>query len=263
MLRHFIGKASGGRPMMSRGPEVLIGVPAASTEVERRVIHAAALNAGAREAWLIEEPMAAAIGAGLPVEEPTGSVVVDIGGGTTQVAIIALKRATYSTSGRVGGDKMDDAIASYVRMKHNLEIGPASAERIKQEIGCASPSADGANIVGHLGGRDVTVGNLREIELSQAEMAEALHDVVQQIVEVVCRALAHAGPEIASDILNGGIVMTGGGSLLKNIDVVLREQTGLPVSIAEDPLTCVVTGAARALKEPEYRTELHAASGAI
>jgi len=263
MLRHFIGKATGGRPLMSRGPEIVIGVPAASTEVERRVIHAAALNAGAREAWLIEEPMAAALGAGLPVEEPTGSVIVDIGGGTTQVAIIALRRPTYSTSERIGGDKMDDAIASYVRMKHNLEIGPASAERIKQEIGCATPSGDAKKVVGHLGGRDVTVGNLREIALSQDEMAEALKDVVQQIVDVVSRALAHAGPEIASDILNGGLVMTGGGSLLKNFDVVLRNETGLPVSVADEPLTCVVSGAARALKEPEYRTELHAASGAI
>jgi len=263
MLRHFIAKATGGRPLMSRGAEIVIGVPAASTEVERRVIHAAALNAGAREAWLIEEPMAAAMGAGLPVEDPTGSVVVDIGGGTTQVAIIALKRPTYSISERVGGDKMDDAIASYVRMKHNLEIGPASAERIKHEIGAASSTAEGMNIVGHVGGRDVTVGNLREITLTQAEMGEALHDVVQQIVEVVSRALAHAGPEIASDIINRGLVMTGGGSLLKNLDAVLRDETGLPVSVADDPLTCVVSGASRALKEPEYRTELHAASGAI
>lgn len=263
MLRHFIGKATGGRPLMARGPEIVIGVPAASTEVERRVIHAAALNAGAREAWLIEEPMAAAIGAQLPVEQPMGSVIVDVGGGTTQVAIIALKRLTYSMSERVGGDKMDDAIASYVRMKHNLEIGPSSAERIKQEIGCARPDPDGTDILGHLGGRDVTVGNLREIALSQAELAEALHDVVQQIVEVVSRALAHAGPEIASDILNRGLVMTGGGSLLKNLDAVLREETGLPVSVAEQSLTCVVSGAARALTQPEYRTELHAASGAI
>jgi rod shape-determining protein MreB len=263
MLRHFIGKATGGRPLMSRGPEIVVGVPAASTEVERRVIHAAALNAGAREAWLIEEPMAAAIGAGLPVEGPTGSVVVDIGGGTTQVAIIALRRPTYSTSERIGGDKMDDAIASYVRMKHNLEIGPASAERIKHEIGCARATRDAGNVVGHLGGRDVTVGNLREITLSQDEMAEALKDVVQQIVDVVSRALAHAGPEIASDILNRGLVMTGGGSLLKNFDAVLRDETGLPVSVADEPLTCVVSGAAVALKEPEYRTELHAASGAI
>jgi rod shape-determining protein MreB len=248
---------------MSRGPEVVIGVPAASTEVERRVIQAAALNAGAREVWLIEEPMAAAIGAGLPVDEPIGSIVVDIGGGTTQVAIIALKRLAYSISERVGGDKMDEAIAAYIRKKYNLEIGVISAERIKKEIGSASSTEEGLNIVGHVGGRDVTAGHLSEIELSQAEVAEALHDVVQQIVEVVARALGNAGAEIASDIINHGLVMTGGGSLLRNIDRVLRDKTGLPVRVAEEPQTCVVLGAGRALQASEYRTELHAASGAI
>jgi rod shape-determining protein MreB len=263
MIRHFIEKASGGRAVMSRGPEVVIGVPAASTEVERRVIQAAALNAGAREVWLIEEPMAAAIGAGLPIDEPIGSIVVDIGGGTTQVGIIALKRAMYSASERVGGDKMDDAIAAYVRKKYNLEIGTISAERIKKEIGCASAPDDGEKIVGHVGGRDVTAGHLAEIELSQAEIAEALHDVVQQVVEVVSRALGHAGAEIASDIINQGLVLTGGGSLLRNIDTVLRDETGLPVRVADEPLTCVALGAGRALEAPEYRTELHPAPGAI
>src|SRR5918997_2820192 len=165
MIRHFIEKAAGGRAFMSRGPEIAIGVPAASTEVERRVIQAAALNAGAREVWLIEEPMAAAIGAGMPVDEPVGSIVVDIGGGTTGVAIIALKRATYSISERVGGDKMDDAIAAYVRMKYNLEIGAVSAERVKMEIGSAAPMPSGQAIVGHVGGRDVTAGNPPENEL--------------------------------------------------------------------------------------------------
>ena len=262
MIRHFIEKAAGGRLLMSRGPEIVIGVPAASTEVERRVIHAAALNAGARNVWLIEEPMAAAIGAGLPVDEPVGSIVVDIGGGTTQVAINALKRSMYSISERVGGDKMDDAIAAYVRMKYNLEIGAVSAERIKKEIGCAS-SMKGKDIVGHVGGRDVTAGSLREIELTQEEMAEALRDVVQQIVEVVSRALGHAGAEIASDIINHGLVMTGGGSLLRDIDTVLRDETGLPVRVADEPLTCVALGAGRALQDPSYRTELHATSGAI
>jgi rod shape-determining protein MreB len=242
---------------------MVIGVPSAATEVERRVIQAAAINAGAREVWLIEEPIAAAIGAGLPVEEPVGSIVVDIGGGTTEVAIIALKRPTYSVSERVGGDKMDEAIAAHVRMKYNLEIGPVSAERIKKEVGSAKATPEGMNIVGHVGGRDVTVGNLSEIELSQAEMAEALHDVVQQIVEVVSRALGHAGAEIASDIINQGLVLTGGGSLLRNMDVVLREETGLPVRVADEPLTCVALGAGRALQDAEYRIELHAASGAI
>lgn len=263
MIRHFIEKATGSRLLMSRGPEMVIGVPSASTEVERRVIQAAAINAGAREVWLIEEPVAAAIGAGLPVDEPIGSMVVDIGGGTTQVAIIALKRPTYSISERVGGDKMDDAIAAYVRMKYNLEIGPGSAERIKKEIGSALSTPEGTNIVGSVGGRDVTAGNLCEIALNQAEMADALHDVVQQIVEVVSRALGHAGAEIASDIINQGLVMTGGGSLLRNIDTVLRDETGLPVRVAAEPSTCVALGAGRALVDSDYRTELHAASGAI
>jgi rod shape-determining protein MreB and related proteins len=262
MIRHFIETASGGRVLMSRGPEIVIGVPAASTEVERRVIQAAALNAGARNVWLIEEPMAAAIGAGLPIDGPIGSIVVDIGGGTTEVGIIALKHLTYGISERVGGDKMDEAIAAYVRMKYNLEIGTVSAERIKKEIGSAS-SASGGKIVGHVGGRDVTAGNLREIELTEEEMAEALHDVVQQIVEVVSRALGQAGAEIASDIINQGLVMTGGGSLLKNIDTVLRDETGLPVRVADEPLTCVVLGAGRALDDPDYRSELRASSGAI
>jgi len=263
MIRHFIEKATGGRVLMSRGPEVVIGVPAASTEVERRVIHAAALNAGAREVWLIEEPMAAALGAGLPVDEPIGSIVVDIGGGTTQVGIIALKRPTYSISERVGGDKMDDAIAAYVRKKYNLEIGAISAERIKKEIGSAASTEEGMKIVGHVGGRGVTAGHLSEIELSQSEIAEALNDVVQQIVDVVSRALGHAGAEIASDIINQGLVMTGGGSLLRNIDTRLRDETGLPVRVADEPLTCVALGAGRALQAPEYRIELHTASGAI
>jgi len=255
MIKHFIAKATGSHSLMARGPEIAFGVSSASTEVERRAIQAAAINAGARDVWLIEKPVAAAIGAGLPVEEPVGSMVVDIGGGTTEVAIIALKRPTYSISERVGGDKMDDAIAGYVRTKHNVEIGPVSAERIKMEIGCALATSEGEKITGSVGGRDVTVGNLCEIELTQAEMAEALHDVVQQIVEVVGRALGHAGAEIASDIINHGLVLTGGGSLLKDLHTVLRDETGLPVHVAPEPLTCVAIGAARALEDPEYRTE--------
>lgn len=263
LIRYFIEKAIGGRLLMSRGPEMVIGIPSASTEVERRVIHAAAINAGAREAWLIEEPLAAALGAELPVDEPVGSMVVDIGGGTTEVAIIALKRSTYSVSERVGGDKMDDAIAAYVRTKFNLEIGPVSAERLKKEIGSAAATPEGMNILGYVGGRDVTLGNLSEIEVTQAELAEALSDVVQQIVVVVSTALGHAGAEIASDIINQGFVLTGGGALLKNLDTVLRDATGLPVRVADDPLKCVALGAGRALQDPDYRTELHAASGAI
>jgi rod shape-determining protein MreB len=255
MLKHFMAKAIGSRTLMARGPEIAIGVPSVSTEVERRAIQAAAVNAGAREVWLIEKPVAAAIGAGLPVEEPVGTVVVDIGGGTTEVGIIVLNRLTFSISERVGGDKMDEAISAYVRTRHNLEIGAASAERIKEEIGSALPTAEGATICGNVGGRDVTLGNLSEISLTQAEIAEALGDVVQQIIEVVARAIGNAGAEIASDILNHGLVLTGGGSLLRNFDEALRNETGLPVQLAPDPLTCVAIGAARALSDPKYRTE--------
>jgi rod shape-determining protein MreB len=263
LIRFFIEKATGGRQLLSRGPELAIGIPSSSTEVERRVIHAAAINAGAREVFLIEEPVAAAIGAGLPVEEPVGSMIVDIGGGTTEVGIIALKQATYTVSERVGGDKMDDAIAAYMRSQYNLEIGPVSAERIKHEIGSAAVTAEGRSIVGHVGGREITSGALTEIEVSQAEIAEALSDVTQQIVAVVSGALSHAGAEIASDILSHGMVITGGGALLKNMDAVLRDATGLPVRVADEPLTSVAVGAAKALQDEHYRTELHAASGAI
>jgi rod shape-determining protein MreB len=255
LISHFVSKASGGGSLLSRGPEIVIGVPSASTEVERRAIQAAAINAGVREAWLIEKPVAAAIGAELPVEEPVGTVVVDIGGGTTEVAIIALKRPTFSISERVGGDKMDEAIVAYVRKEHNLEIGIATAERIKREIGSALATPESGHISGTVGGRDVSAGNLMEISLSQAEVAEALTDVVQQIVDVVSRAISNAGAEIASDILSHGLVLTGGGALLRNIDDVLRNETGLPVQVASDPLTCVARGAARALTDPEYRTE--------
>ena len=259
MIKHFIEKAAGARSKMSRGPEIVICVPSGSTQVERRAIRAAAFNAGAREVWLVEEPMAAAIGAGLPVDEPIGSMVVDIGGGTTEVGIIALKRPTYSTSARVGGDKMDEAIAAYVRRKYNVLIGSSSAERIKKEIGSAEAKAEGMHIVGHVGGRDVAIGTPCEVTLSQSEIAEALHEPVYNIVEVVLAALEHAEPEIAADIIDQGLTMTGGGSLLRNFDKVLADETGLSVRMAAEPLTCVALGAGRALEDPEYRDELCAA----
>jgi len=253
MIKHFIEKAAGVRSRMSRGPEIVIGVPSASTQVERRAIQAAAFNAGARDVWLIEEPMAAAIGAGLPVDEPVGSMVVDIGGGTTEVGIIALKKPTYSTSTRVGGDKMDEAIGAYVRRKYNVLIGSSTAERIKKEIGSAEAKPEGMHIVGHVGGRDVAIGTPCEITLNQAEIAEALHEPVYNIVETVLAALEHAEPEIAADIIDKGITMTGGGSLLRSIDRVLADETGLPVRLAAEPLTCVALGAGRALEDREYR----------
>jgi rod shape-determining protein MreB and related proteins len=263
LIRHFLGRALGERPLLSRGPELVIGIPSASTEVERRIIHAAAINAGAREVRLIEEPLAAAIGADLPVDQPIGSMIVDIGGGTTEVAIIALKRLTYTVSDRVGGDKMDEAIAAFLRTRHNMEVGLVTAERIKQEVASAAITEEGRLVVGHAGGRDVSTGALIEKEVSQAELAEALQDVVQQIVALVADALRHASPEIASDIVSHGFVLAGGGAMLRGMDVVLRDATGLPVRLADDPRHCTVIGAARALTQAEYRTELHTTAGAI
>ena len=262
LIRHFFRKALGERPLLSRGPEVVIGIPSAATEIERRIVHTAAINAGAREAWLIEEPLAAAIGADLPVDEPIGSMIVDIGGGTTEVAIIALKRLTYTVSDRVGGDKMDEAIAAFMRTRHNMEVGLVTAERIKHEVASAAITDEGRLIAGHAGGRDVSTGALIEKEVSQVELAEALQDVVQQIVTLVADALRQVSPEIASDIISHGFVLSGGGAMLRGMDVVLREATGLPVRLADHPRHCVAIGAARALTHAEYRTELQT-SGAI
>jgi rod shape-determining protein MreB len=256
MIKHFIEKAGGGHSKLARGPEIVICVPSGATPVERRAIRTAAFNAGGRQVWLIEEPMAAAIGAGLPVAEPVGSMVVDIGGGTTEVGVISLKALTYSTSARVGGDKMDDAIAAYARRKYNLLIGESTAERIKKEIGSAQATPESIHIVGSISGRDVAKGGPCEISLSQAEVAEALREPVSQIVQLVWSALEQTKPEIAADIIDRGITMTGGGSLLRNIDIVLADETGLPVQIAEAPLSCVALGAGRALEEPAYREAL-------
>ena len=259
MIKHFIQKATGTPSMFSRGPEVVICVPSKATPVERRAIRAAAFNAGAREVWLIEEPMAAAIGAGLPVQEPVGSMVVDIGGGTTEVGIISLKGLTFSTSIRVGGDKMDEAIIAYVRRKHNLQIGDATAECIKKEIGSALATHESHLVIGHVRGQDVARGVPCELTLSQAEIAEALHEPVSHIVQIVSSSLEETKPEIAADIIDLGITMTGGGSLLRNIDRVLADETGLPVRLAENPLTCVALGAGRTLEDPELRGMLCAA----
>lgn len=256
MIKYFIQKAVGVPSMLSRGPEVVICVPSGATSVERRAIRAAAFNAGGREVWLIEEPMAAAIGAGLPVAEPIGSMVVDIGGGTTEVGIICLKGLTYSNSARVGGDKMDDAITAYVRRKYNLQIGEGTAERIKKEIGSAIMTAESHLIVGHVSGQDVAKGVPREISISQAETVEALREPVAHIAEVVASALEKTKPEIAADVIDRGITMTGGGSLLRNIDGVIADETGLPVHIAEAPLICVALGAGRVLEDPAFRETL-------
>ncbi|WP_076070474.1 rod shape-determining protein [Sphingomonas montana] len=252
MIKHFIEKVHG-KSRFPRWPEIVICVPSGSTKVERRAIRDAASNAGASQVWLIEEPMAAAIGADMPVTEPIGSMVVDIGGGTTEVAVLSLRGLAYTTSVRVGGDKMDEAIASYVRRNHNLLIGEATAERIKKEVGTAKMPADGKGTTIHIKGRDLVNGVPKEITITQAQIAEALTEPVAAIVEGVRIALENTAPELAADIVDQGIVLTGGGALLQGIDEVLREETGLPVTVAEDPLTCVALGTGRALEDPVFR----------
>jgi rod shape-determining protein MreB len=249
MIKHFIRRVHNRRSFT--GPLILVCVPSGSTPVERRAIQDAAESAGAREVFLIEEPMAAAIGANLPVTEPTGSMIVDIGGGTTEVAVISLGGIVYARSVRVGGDKMDEAIISYIRRYHNLLIGETTAERIKKEIGaaCCPPEGDGKLI--EIKGRDLMNGVPKEIVLSEAQISEALIEPVNQIIEAVKVALECTPPELSSDIVDKGIVLTGGGSLLKNLDYVLRQATGLPVFLADDPLSCVALGTGHVLENPD------------
>jgi rod shape-determining protein MreB len=247
MIKHFIRKVHNRRSFVS--PQVIICVPSGSTAVERRAIMESAESAGARRVYLIEEPMAAAIGAGLPVTEPTGSMVVDIGGGTTEVAVLSLGGIVYSRSVRVGGDKMDEAIIAYIRRNHNLLVGEASAERIKKQIGSACPPEDGNGLQLEIKGRDLMNGVPKELVINQRQIAEALAEPVGAIIEAVKMALEHTAPELAADIVDKGIVLTGGGALLGNLDLVLRHATGLPVSIADEPLSCVALGTGRALED--------------
>jgi rod shape-determining protein MreB len=258
MIKHFIRKVHGGRNVFRR-QEIVICVPSGSTSVERRAIRDAASNAGASEVFLILEPMAAAIGADMPVTEPVGSMVVDIGGGTTEVAVLSLRGLAYTTSVRVGGDKMDEAIVSYVRRHHNLLIGESTAERIKKDYGTAVKPADGIGETIHIKGRDLVNGVPKEIIITQANIAEALAEPIGQIVEGVRIALENTAPELAADIVDQGIVLTGGGALIRGLDEFLREETGLPVSVAEDPLFCVALGTGRAMEDPIYRGVLMAA----
>ena len=259
MIKHFIHKVHGGKSKPWRFPEIVICVPSGSTSVERRAIRDAASNAGASQVWLIEEPMAAAIGAGMPVTEPIGSMVVDIGGGTTEVAVLSLRGLAYTTSVRVGGDKMDESIVSFIRRNHNLLIGEATAERIKKEVGTARAPADGEGRIIHVKGRDLVNGVPKEIAISQGQIAEALSEPVGSIVEGVRMALENTAPELAADIVDQGIVLTGGGALLHGLDEIIREETGLPVIVAEDPLTCVALGTGRALEDPAFRGVLQSA----
>jgi rod shape-determining protein MreB len=247
MIKHFIRKVHNRRSFAS--PQVVICVPSGSTAVERRAIQDSAESAGARKVYLIEEPMAAAIGAGLPVTEPTGSMVVDIGGGTTEVAVLSLGGIVYARSVRVGGDKMDEAIISYIRRNHNLLIGESSAERIKKEIGTACPPDDGVGLSMEIKGRDLMNGVPKELVINQMQIAEALAEPVGAIIEAVKVALENTAPELAADIVDKGIVLTGGGALLGNLDYILRHSTGLPVSVADEALSCVALGTGRALED--------------
>jgi rod shape-determining protein MreB len=247
MIKEFIRMVHNRRSFVS--PKMIICVPSGSTAVERRAIQEAAESAGASEVHLIEEPMAAAIGAGLPVMEATGSMVVDIGGGTTEVAVISLGGIVYARSVRVGGDKMDEAIIAYIRRVHSLLVGESTAERVKKEIGSACIPADGEGRQIKIKGRDLMNGVPKEIIITERQVAEALAEPVGQIIEGVKVALEHTAPELAADIVEKGIVLTGGGALLSNLDLVLRHATGLAVTIADDPLSCVALGTGHALEE--------------
>ncbi|MFC7291849.1 rod shape-determining protein [Hirschia litorea] len=254
MIKAFIQKVHKKRSFIS--PIIIICVPTGATPVERRAIHQSALMAGARQVFLIDEPIAAAIGANLPIDEPSGSMVVDIGGGTTEVAVMSLRGIVYSRSVRMGGDKMDEAIVNFLRREENLLIGEASAERIKKEIGTAKIPENGKGMSIEVRGRDLMNGVPKEAAVSEAMVAKALQDPVTEIVEAVKQALEAMPPELAADIVDKGIVLTGGGALLRNLDVVLKERTQLPVTVADDPLKCVVKGCGIVLEDFENMKDI-------
>lgn len=245
MLQHFIRKVHE-HSWLQPSPRVLICVPCLSTEVEKRAIRESALGAGAREVRLIEEPMAAAIGAGLNVSEATGSMVIDIGGGTTEIAILSLNGVVLSDSVRIGGDRFDEAIVNFVRRKYGSVIGDATAERIKQEIGCAFARSEVLEI--DVRGRNLAEGVPKSFTLNSDEILESLQEPLTGIVQAIKSTLEQSPPELASDIAESGIVLTGGGALLRDLDRLLSEETGLPVIVADDPLTCVARGGGRAME---------------
>ena len=245
MLQHFIRKALPGR-YFRPSPRVIVCVPYGSTQVERRAIRESAEGAGARKVWLVEEPMAAAVGAGMPVHEARGSMVLDIGGGTSEVAVISLNGIVYAASARIGGDKFDEAIINYVRRNYGILIGESTAERIKKEIGSAFPGDEVREI--SVKGRNLSEGVPRSFSLNSNEILEALQEPLQGIVQAVKQALEQTPPELGADVAERGIVLTGGGALLRHIDKLLMEETGLPVVVADEPLTCVARGGGRILE---------------
>jgi rod shape-determining protein MreB len=252
MLRYFIRKIHNRKALVR--PRIVICVPSGITQVEKRAVKESAESAGAREVYLIEEPMAAAIGAGLPITEASGNMIVDIGGGTTEVAVISLAGIVYAKSVRVGGDKMDEALTQHLKRKYNLLIGERTAEEIKITIGSAYPDSPGSANEGKMDtmevkGRDLVSGIPKTLTIDAQEIREALSETINAIVEAVRIALERTPPELAADIVDKGIVLAGGGALLRNLDALLREETGLPVVIAEDPLSCVVLGSGKVLDE--------------
>jgi rod shape-determining protein MreB len=252
MLRHFILSVHNRRALVR--PRIIISIPSGITQVEKRAVKETAESAGAREVYLIEEPMAAAIGAGLPITEPISSMIVDIGGGTTEVAVISLAGIVYSKSVRVAGDKLDEAIVQYMKRKYSLLIGERSGEMIKTTIGCAYPDTELRTV--DVKGRDLISGIPKIIEINSEEIREAIMEPVSIIVDAIKDALENAPPELAGDIVDRGIVLTGGGALLRNLDMLLREETALPISISDDPLSTVAKGAGMALDEIDLLKEV-------
>ena len=253
MLRHFIRKVHNRRTLIR--PRIIVCVPSGITQVEKRAVKESAESAGAREVFLIEEPMAAAIGAGLPITEPTCNMVVDIGGGTTEVAVISLAGIVYSRSIRIGGDKMDEAIVQYIKRKYNLLIGERTAEIIKTTIGNAYPDPENMETI-EVKGRDLVSGIPKILAIDSEEIRVATAEQIEAIVETVKTALEQTPPELAADIVDTGIVMTGGGALLKNLDKLLREETSLPITVTDDPLSTVVLGSGKTLEEISLLSEV-------
>ena len=247
MLQHFIAKVHEQR-FIKPSPRVLVCVPCRSTQVERRAIRESVLGAGARDVKLIEEPMAAAIGAGLPVEEASGNMVVDIGGGTSEIAILSLNGVVYAESVKIGGDKMDESITSWIRRNYGCVIGESTAEKIKKEIGTAIPTNNNTYAVK---GRDLRSGTPKEVNITEEDTAEALNDILKEMVNAIKDALENTPPELSADLVDMGLTLTGGGALLKNIDKRFSKETGLPVHVADDPLSCVAVGTGKALDQEE------------